>query len=258
MTKTLGFIGIGMFAMYTVRGLRRAGISHNIVLSPRGKDNAQTLSKECECSILESNQAVVDNCDIVIMSVRPEYFADMAKDLHIPEGKIVISAMAGITIDTLKSSLKGSENVYRTLPVCCSEAGAGLVPIYPAGNAIVKDVLAPLGSILELSKEEDFTGASIGACMNGSLYGFYDVMVKWFEDKGFDRKTARAIVLENVAGTVAYAKMKEDTEMSDICGSIATHGTYTLKGYDAITKGGGFTAWTDCLDVLDAKFKENT
>ena len=255
--KVIGFVGIGMFALYAVRGLRRGGVQNEILLSPRGKDNAQALASECNCKVLESNQAVIDNSDIVIVSVRPEQFSELAEGLHIAQGKIIISAMAGLTVNTLKTSLQGSDAVYRTLPVCCSEAGAGLVPIYPAGNDSVKSVLSPLGSILELDKEEDFTGASIGACMNGALYGLYDVMVKWFEDKGFDRKIARAIVLENVEGTVAYAKMKEETELKDICASIATPGTYTLTGYEEMKLGGGLKGWEDCLNALDDKFKGN-
>ena len=257
MAKKVGFIGIGMFATYTVRGLRNGGADYPIILSPRGAENAKVLADECNCEVAESNQDVIDNCDIIILCVRPEQFDEMANDLNVPAGKIIISAMAGITIDKLKSAFNGASEIYRTLPVCCSEAGAGLVPIYPTPTGEINDLLKPLGNVFSMKTEDEFTGASIGASMNGSLYGLYDEMVKWFEANGFDNKTARAIVLENVAGTVEYAKMKSDDDLGDICASIATPNTYTGAGYDALQNGNGLKSWSDCLDTIKDRFEKN-
>ena len=53
MTQKIGFIGIGMFAVYTVKGLRNGGNNDTIYLSPRGKNNADELAKTQQCTVLD-------------------------------------------------------------------------------------------------------------------------------------------------------------------------------------------------------------
>jgi pyrroline-5-carboxylate reductase len=254
MTQKIGFIGIGMFAVYTVKGLRNGGNNDTIYLSPRGKNNADELAKTQQCTVLDSNQAVIDNSDIIIISVRPEQYSELSSQIKVPNGKIIVSAMAGIGIDLLKSTLNISDNVYRTLPVCCAESRSGLVPVYPSDNKQVNELLSLLGSLCLLNEENEFNGASIASCINGSFYFWYDEMVKWFIKQGYSEDLSRSFVFENIIGTIEYAKLHKDKTLSDIGASIATDGTYTQAGYKELTESGGLTSWSSALDKIKDRF----
>jgi len=250
MTQKIGFIGIGMFAVYTVKGLRNGGNNDTIYLSPRGKKNADELAKNQQCIVLDSNQSVIDSSDIVIISVRPEQICELSSQITIPNGKIVISAMAGIGIDLLKSTLNITDNIYRTLPVCCAESRCGLVPVYPGDNKQVNELLSLLGNLCLLNKESEFNGASIASCINGSFYFWYDEMIKWFVKQGYNEDLSRSFVFENIIGTIEYAKLHNDKSLSDIGSSIATDGTYTQDGYKELLESGGLTSWINALDKI--------
>ncbi|MGB1361225.1 MAG: pyrroline-5-carboxylate reductase family protein [Alphaproteobacteria bacterium] len=256
MTK-IGFIGIGMFADYTIKGMRNGGVNDVFYLSPRGKANAESLASSHNCEVLSSNQAVIDACDVIIMCVRPESYDEMAAEINVPAGKVIISAMAGITVEKLQSTLNVNDNIFRTLPVCCSEAGEGLVPVYPAGNDTVNNILKPLGKVLELAQEDEFNGATIASCINGSFYYLYDTMIEWFVKQGYDEEMAKAFVFENLSGTIAYAKLQSDKTLKQVGDSIATEGTYTLEGYKAMKDAGGLDGWNVGLDAIKKRFDDN-
>ena len=43
--KTIGFIGVGELALYTIKGLRHGGFDGTILLSPRNREKAAHLQQ---------------------------------------------------------------------------------------------------------------------------------------------------------------------------------------------------------------------
>lgn len=46
---------------------------------------------------------IVRNCDVIVLGMKPQYLDDALKSLNrvVPENKLIISILAGITIQTL-------------------------------------------------------------------------------------------------------------------------------------------------------------
>ena len=118
----------------------------------------------------------------------------------------------------------------------------------------VNELLSLLGSLCLLNEENEFNGASIASCINGSFYFWYDEMVKWFIKQGYSEDLSRSFVFENIIGTIEYAKLHKDKTLSDIGASIATDGTYTQAGYKELTESGGLTSWSSALDKIKDRF----
>ena len=68
--KTLGFIGVGDLALYTIKGLRRGGYAGPILLSPRNREKAAWLEQQHACEVQADNPSVVANSDIVVIATR--------------------------------------------------------------------------------------------------------------------------------------------------------------------------------------------
>lgn len=143
------------------------------------------------------NQELTDNCDIVIVSVRPQDFDALKIDAA---GKLVISVMAGITLERISAHVN-SDRVVRAIP----NAGADVMKSYTpwiASNTVrsdekahVKTILAACGDAPELSDElhiDYFVG------LTGSGPAFPALLMAAMEadavGHGIDRAIAREAV----------------------------------------------------------------
>lgn len=54
---------------YLVSGLARGGSGPDICLSPRNRDNTETLARQYGCRVMPDNQSLVDAADDVILRV---------------------------------------------------------------------------------------------------------------------------------------------------------------------------------------------
>ena len=109
------------------------------------------------------NQQLADCSDIIIVSVRPEDFPAIEISTT---GKLVISVMAGVTLDRLAARFR-TDRVVRALPNGAAEVRKSYTPwiatqgTSAADRAMVQALLAACGSADEVSNEADidyFTG----------------------------------------------------------------------------------------------------
>ena len=100
--KTIGFIGVGDLALYTIRGLRRGGYRDSILLSPRNRDKAGLLAADFNCAVQSDNQAVVDHSDCVVLATRPADCLQTLSELEFRSEQLLISVVAGIEIEALR------------------------------------------------------------------------------------------------------------------------------------------------------------
>lgn len=250
--ETLGILGTGHLASYSVAGLRNAGDEREIIVSPRNADTAANLAANYGCQVAQSNQDVIDRCEFVLLAVRPQQAAGMLDGLAFRPGQKVISAMAGITIDQLQAqpSLEECE-LYRTLPSVSSEISRGPVPLYPAGKR-VEFLLAGLGEVIVFDQESMFDTASLLGCMHGWIYYWLDELVQWTIARGMAPGQAEAMVKHHVLGATELSEHKQESLLS-IANSIATEGTYTLTGYEVLKDRHSLTDWTDALEMVSGK-----
>ncbi len=250
--STLGILGIGHLATYTVTGLRRSGDNRRIILSPRNAERAQHLASTFDCEIAQSNQVVIDEADLVLLAVRPFQLDDLLADLHFSEEKVVISAAAGVSLTQLRAKADLPERLALILPVVAAENAIGFVPIYP-DIPEVKALADSLGKTIAFAKESQFDEAATMACLNGWMYRFFDVQVNWLTEHGIDNDNARQMVLHNTLGAAHYALGRPQQGLSELAGEIAQDGTYTKLGLDQLEAGGAFTQWSDALDMIKHK-----
>ncbi len=103
----LGVIGTGHFASYFIAALRRGGYEGDIVLSPRSTSVAVRVARDHQCRVAASNNEVLDNADVILLSVRPEHAEEALKPLNCGVQHTVLSAMAGIQVSQLRVLLPG-------------------------------------------------------------------------------------------------------------------------------------------------------
>jgi pyrroline-5-carboxylate reductase len=89
----LGFVGTGAITSAIVTGLNASDAGRDsILVSPRNAEVAAALTaKFPNVAVAESNQAVLDGSDVVILAIRPQVTVEVLSDLkfrpdHQPDG----------------------------------------------------------------------------------------------------------------------------------------------------------------------------
>ncbi|MEB8434007.1 NAD(P)-binding domain-containing protein [Cocleimonas sp. KMM 6892] len=248
----LGILGTGHLATYTVTGLRRSGDTRQVIVSPRNAERAKYLADNQQCIVAEDNQGVIDQSDLILLAVRPWQLTELLEGLVFPKDKIVVSAVAGLTLDQVRNKADLPDKLALILPVVAAENAQGFVPIYP-DIPEVKALADSLGKTIAFKQESQFEEASAMACLNGWLYRFFDEQYHWLIKNGIEEEDARNMVLHNTLGAAHYALGRPQQDLSELAGEIAREGTYTKAGLDQLEAGGAFKQWSDTLDMIKAK-----
>jgi len=249
--SVLGILGVGELTDKLVRGLRRSGFSGTILLSPRNAECAALLAAECDCRIMDSNQAVVDEAESVILGVRPRVLGDVAAEVSFREGQHLLSLLAGISLEQLQAAFPRA-NCVRVMLSYAALFNQSTVVICPHDCA-AEELLGPLGQSVILSDESSFELATVAACMNGWFYFLLHDLQQWLSDKGLPAQDARALVLGNLQDCIARAQYHPDQSLSALGQSIATPGTFTYAGLEVLMHQPVGASWgAACEVVLDA------
>ena len=65
--KTIGILGAGQLAEFIITGIERVSAPYNFILSPRSYERALKLKNTFNLEIAESNQNLLDRCDMVFI-----------------------------------------------------------------------------------------------------------------------------------------------------------------------------------------------
>ncbi|MEX0346190.1 MAG: NAD(P)-binding domain-containing protein [Rhizobiaceae bacterium] len=254
MTKTIGFLGTGHLASYTIAALRNGGHAGDIILSPRNAAVAERLSRDHVCEVMNSNQDVVDRAGIVVLSVRPQQLAALVEGLRFPDDQIVLSAVAATRLDDLKAYSNLPQTIVRFMPSSFIEAGDAIFPLFPK-NEVLEELLGALGSVVTFDTEAQFELAMIASCAYAWVYDIADELTEWFTSAGWPADLARDMALRHIRGATTYALANPSSSLADISAGIATEGTFTKLGLEHLRSAGAISVWSDALDLLRSKLE---
>ncbi|MBC8727756.1 pyrroline-5-carboxylate reductase family protein [Paraburkholderia sp. UCT2] len=254
----LGVMGVGDLADKIVRGLLRQNelAAENVLLSPRSSRKAEALAKDLGCTVLSSNQEVVDGADVLLISVRPDQLGDLSSQIRLSGRRTIISVVAGISVNDLRQ-LFGHHDFVRSMLSYASEIGQSTVTVFPR-HALAEELLSKLGNLVACDVEGEFELATIGACMNGCLYFLADELQRWLIKAGLPPETARALVLNSMTDCAAYSRFRSPTSIADIGRSIATPGTFTALGVKALRENGGLAGWPSACEEVFRELGRST
>ena len=210
----IDFIGPGVMAEAMVRGLiERAGVkAEQILMSGPRQERLRELKKTYGVNITSDNRKSVQNADVVIIAVKPQSLDHALKGLmgEIADHALVLSIVAGATLDDLSKRL-GHKAVVRAMPNTPAQVGKGItvwtttpeVDSNQMGQA--RKILGALGEVIYV-EDEDYLDMATALSGTGPayVYLFMEAMVDAGVHLGFPRRIAEQLVVETVAGSVAF------------------------------------------------------
>jgi pyrroline-5-carboxylate reductase len=248
----LGFIGVGTIAAAIVDGLCSAEPTTPIILSPRNAETAAALAaRHPHVEVAESNQAVLDRSDMVMLAVWPQIADEVLRALHFRPDHHVVSLIATVTLDHLRSMTAPAAKITRAVPLPAVARRQGPTAIFAVDDD-VKALFDRLGSAVVIDDEGAFDVFTAATAVMASYFAFADTVASWMEREGVAADTSRAYVGQMFEG---LAHAGSDKGFSELADEHQTRGGLNEQVVRSITRDGRFTALDHALDAILARLR---
>ncbi|NWV19960.1 P5CR3 reductase, partial [Origma solitaria] len=241
----VGFVGAGRMAGGLVRGLLQAGkVPASNILASAPSDKNLDAWRELGCRTTHCNLEVVHRSTLVFLATKPHILPGVLEEIRPAVGShhIVVSLVAGVTIQTLQRLLPPWTKVLRIMPnlPCVVQAGA---MVFSRGSNAGDEEAVLLKSLLSscgLCEEVPESYIDIHTGLSGSgvayVYLFAEALAEGAVKMGMPGALASRIAAQTLLGA---AKMLLETgeHPAKLRGDVCTPGGTTIYALHQLEKG---------------------
>jgi len=260
----LAFIGGGTMGEAIIAGVLDKGVvaPADIAacdISPARRDH---LAKTSGVSVGEEANAVSSESDIVMLAIKPQEFPAAGRSLNSTlNGKqTVMSIMAGVTIETIRSALK-HDAIVRAIPNTPAQIGEGMT-VWTATEAVpdstreaVRSILSVLGRELYVT-DEKYIDMATAVSSSGPAYVFLviEALIDAAVHIGLRREMAVQMVLQTVLGSARYA-LETGKHPAELRNQVTSPGGTTTEGLRELEEAGLRAAFLNAVEATYDKAK---
>jgi pyrroline-5-carboxylate reductase len=252
---TLGFVGTGTLAEAVIRGLQQTEArAHRFLLSPRSEAKSRALAEAYDNTTrAESNAAVVAQSDIVLLGVLPKQIGTLG-DLPFRADQIVVSFLAGVSLERLRTHVAPATRVVRMIPLPCIEYGKGPILMTPPDPGI-EVLFAPLGDLVISEAESDLDTISIASGLMSSHFQMQNTIIDWLRARGVSEARSSGLVRSLFIGLGELALRDEQRGGSLPPEHYETRGGLNETARAYLNQAGWYDELTKVLDTIEVHRK---
>lgn len=215
----IGFIGAGNMARALIGGLINSGVpGKNIASFDLDTTRLKGLSQDFAIQAAPSNQHLIDQCDVVVLAVKPQAMHTMINSLqlgsHIP---LFLSIAAGLRTTALCNWFGRDLPLVRAMPNTPSLVRAGATGMYankvvnPKQREIAENIMRAVGITLWLDNEAHLDAVT-AISGSGPAYFFYlmEAMEQAGVQLGLPAEAARLLTVQTAFGAAKLALEVEE------------------------------------------------
>ena len=148
----LGFIGTGNMASAIMGGIIKNQIipANDIIGADVMEAGRERVKEQFKIQVTADNHEVINRSDIVILSVKPQFYAEVIAEIKddVREDQIIITIAPGKTLAWLKEQFGKNVKIVRTMPNTPALVGAGMTAACP-NEYMTKEEIAYVLTLLE-------------------------------------------------------------------------------------------------------------
>ena len=214
----LGFIGTGNMASAIMGGIISKGVipADEIIGADLFAPGRERVKEKFGIHVTADNNEVVEKADVVLLSVKPQFYADVIsgiKDKIRPE-QIVITIAPGKTLSWLAEQFGKDVKIVRCMPNTPAMVGAGMTAACPNEHMTeeeieyVKTLLSSFGLVEIVPEKLMDTVTAVSGSSPAYVFMFIEAMADAAVLDGMPRAQAYKFAAQAVLGS---AKMVLDT-----------------------------------------------
>jgi pyrroline-5-carboxylate reductase len=247
-THKIGFIGGGNMASSLISGLIASGHSPgNIWVSDINPETLKSLEDKLKVKVSASNEAVVDESEVVVLAVKPQIMGDVAQRIAglIRQKKpLVVSIAAGITQYSLSRWLGEETAVVRCMPNTPALVLTGATALHANSKVsaeqrnLAETILRSVGIALWVQDESQLDAVT-AVSGSGPAYFFLlmEAMEKTAVELGLNEETARLLVQQTALGAAKIA-LESAESPEQLRKRVTSPGGTTQQAIETFRQGG--------------------
>ncbi|MDA0976954.1 MAG: pyrroline-5-carboxylate reductase [Proteobacteria bacterium] len=214
---TIGFLGGGNIAQAIIGGLIDNGTSPADIHCHDPAAGSQQKLASLGIQLCDSNDAVVQAADVVMLCVKPNVLPDLLGELTADcKHRLFVSVAAGVLIRTMSERLGPDTAIVRCMPNTPALVGTGMTALFaspavsPAQRDIAEGILSAVGKALWVQDEAQLDAVT-AVSGSGPAYFFrlMELMISAAINEGLDEATARELVLQTALGAARMASASQ-------------------------------------------------
>jgi len=247
-TQKIGFIGGGNMASSLISGLIASGHSpQQLWVSDINKDQLASLAANLHVNIASSNQAVIQEAEVVVLAVKPQVLREVAESVAAliqQKNPLVVSIAAGITQASLSSWLGADTAIVRCMPNTPALVLTGATGLHANRNVtaaqrnLAENIMRSVGISLWVDDESDLDAVT---AVSGSGPAYYfllmEAMEKAAQELGLDKHTARLLVQQTALGAAKIA-LESSESPEQLRKRVTSPGGTTQRAIETFEQGG--------------------
>ncbi len=220
MSKILGFIGCGNMGQAIIGGIIKDKIfsPESMIASALSEKSLKIVSEKYGIHTTTDNNKVARNSDILILSVKPNLYPVVIKEIkdNIKEDVIIVSIAAGVSIENLEKMFEEKIKIVRVMPNTPALVGEGMSALCPNPMVNKEEFEEVLSIFKGFGKVEVIDERLIDAviAVSGSSPAYIYMIIEAMADgavlEGMPRDQAYRMAAQAVLGS---AKMVLETGM---------------------------------------------
>ncbi len=255
MNMKLGFIGTGALTSAIVTGLKSsADDSVPIVLSPRNREiSIELASRYQDVRVALDNQAVLDECDTVMLAVRPQVAHDVLTELRFRRDHHVVSLIATWSREDVAALTGPAGRVTKALPIPMSAHRQGATLIYPPDPRTAA-WFGALGKVIALDDAAEFDALSVVTATFAAHFKYLDTIHHWLQDHGVAEAKARDYIATLFKALANAPDTAPNADFMHLAKDYATRGGTNEQVLHALMARNVFDAFAESLDGVHRRF----
>ena len=253
-------IGGGNLGSAIAIGLAQFTTGNSITVTRRNSSLIEHL-KQYGITTSANNTTGINEADIVILAIKP-WQADLVLDEILPHisGKIIASAVSGVTVEHLNRKVGGTNTVVRIMPNIAVQYGASATCISAHASDMDKtqaivELFDKVGTAVIIDEKLMDAATVLGACGTAFALRYIRASMQAGIEIGFDAKTALAIAAQTALGATEML-LKENAHPEQLIDKVTTPQGCTIAGLNEMEHEGFSSSLIKGIKTSLKKIKE--
>lgn len=207
---SVALIGAGAMGGALLKGWLAAGVidaARSVVFDPAAPDDIQSLCAEHGLALNKAPGSI----DAIVVAVKPQAAAAVLPDYApLARDAVIISVMAGKSLESLSAALGGAEKIVRAMPNLPASIGQGVSGLYAAnavdatGKALAETLMRAAGDVVWVKTEQEI---DVVTAVSGSGPAYFFLLAEALAEAGvelgLEAETAASLARATLTGAGA-------------------------------------------------------
>ena len=261
--KKLVFVGAGSMAEAMISGIGASGLLPGEQIWATNKqdtDRLKSLEQKYGIKATYDLEMLFKDADAIVLAMKPKDAAAAVGEIksYLPEGMLIISVLAGVSIAAIETAAEKSLAVARAMPNTSAAIGKSATALAVNSNVseaqkmLIQELFNTIG--LTTIVEEYQLDAVTGLSGSGPAYIYYlvEAMEQSAAEIGLDKQTAKQLIIQTLLGA-AEMLTKSDKEPAQLRFEVTSPGGTTEAGIGILEQHGVQSAFISCIKEATAQ-----